>query len=133
MADENKTNLFGKSHTPATEESKPAVEAEPAKVEKEPFEVRYASPQIARLKIGKFQFEHGVLVIDNEKDAELFANLLDGASVRTKQRVTRIDREAGEAIASKFLASSRGQMIRGGDTSTSSPPAATPGDQQHVS
>lgn len=145
MTDETpKTNLFGKPSTAAPTESKPPVEAAPAKepepqvetaepvVKESNFEAKYASPQIARLRIGKFQFENGVLTIKNEKDAELFESLLAGATIRTRQCVSKIDREAGEKIAAQFLASSRGQMIRGGDTTANMPPAATPGEQRHV-
>jgi hypothetical protein len=136
MTDETpKTNLFGKPPATTPTESKPVVEErapdEPVRKESG-FEVQYASNKISRLRIGKFQFEHGVLTIDNEEDAAQFEKLLEGATVRTRQSVTKVDRAAGEKVAEQFLAASRGQMIRGGETSSSSPPAATPGDQKHV-
>lgn len=128
MPEENKTNLFGK---PAeTADSKPAVVEKT--VEPAEFEVRYASTQIARLRIGRFQFEHGVLILCNKDDTERFEKLLAAATLRTQQSVRKIDKAAGEEIAKNFLASSRGQMIRGGDTSATTPPAATPGEQDHV-
>lgn len=138
MTDETpKTNLFGRPSTAAPETAKPPESDPPVRtaepvVKESDFKVQYASPQIARLRIGKFQFENGVLTIKNEEDAEIFAKLLEGATIRTRQSVSKIDRAAGEAIAEKFLASSRGQMIRGGDTSANFPPAATPGEQRHV-
>lgn len=87
--------------------------------------VAYAAPSIPSLKIGRFQFKHGRLQVTPE-EAELLDKLLAGASLRTRAAVTKIDHEAGEAVAQRLRQQTEGGMIRGGETSDSSPAAPKP-------
>lgn len=91
---------------------------------------QYASPSIARLKVGPFQFDNGVLRIENNR-VEQFEKLLNTASPRTKQAVSKIDREGGEAIARRFLERTGGKRTSGVDTSDNIPPASNPNDAQN--
>jgi len=79
---------------------------------------QYASPSIARLKLGPYQFENGVLRIPNEK-VEHFEKLLKGASSRTQQAIRKIDRQQGEAVARRFLEQTKGKRTQGVDTTAS--------------
>lgn len=134
MTDETATGgLFGrKPETPTTLEPEPVVnsaESPPAEAT-ENDKVRYASSSIQRLKIGRFQFENGVLDVPMDQ-VEAFEKLLAGASLRTKAAVSKIDIDAAEAIARKFLRN-RGGMTRGGDHTGNLLNAPIPGEQDHA-
>jgi hypothetical protein len=77
---------------------------------------------IARLRLGKFQFDGGVLTLRGG-DVERFEKLLATAHPRSQAAVRKIDRSAGEAVARAFKA---GQMSRGVDTSTGGVPSPKP-------
>lgn len=79
-------------------------------------EVQFTSTPIARLKLGRFQFENGVLRL-KPKDAEEFEKLLGNAALRTQQTVRRIDRSAGEVVARRFLEQTKSKSVQGVDTS----------------
>lgn len=89
--------------------------------------VQYASPNIARLKVGPYQFENGVLSIESEK-AEHFEKLLSTSTARTQQAVRKIDRESGEAVARAFLNKTQGTRTSGVDTTANTVGAPTPGE-----
>lgn len=89
--------------------------------------VQYASPNIARLRIGPYEFENGVLTIDADK-AEHFEKLLASATIRTQQAVRKIDREGGEAVARAFLGKTQGTRTSGVDTTANTVGAPTPGE-----
>lgn len=76
--------------------------------------VQYASPGIQRLAIGPYEFENGVLTVRGD-DVEKFEHLLSHSSPSIQQEVMKIDREAGEAVAARFLNKNGGTMLRGGD------------------
>lgn len=106
------------------------LELEAANMATDTDSVQYVSPQIARLRVGRFQFENGRLTLD-KKAAGDFEKLLATASTRTQQAVRKIDREAGEAVAQRFVAANKGHMTRGGETTASSAPAPKPSEQSH--
>lgn len=117
----------GKSpETPATVKPEEKVEtaSEPV-AEESDTKVRYACPKIPNLKIGRFQFEKGVLEISPE-EAEKFDKLLSGTTPRTRQVVGKVDKQAGEAVAQAYLNRNGGRMIRGGDDTSKSVPAPRP-------
>lgn len=89
--------------------------------------VQYASPNIARLRIGPYEFENGVLSIDADK-VEHFEKLLGSATLRTQQAVKKIDREGGEAVAKAFLKQTQGTRSSGVDTTANTVGAPTPGE-----
>lgn len=89
--------------------------------------VQYASPSIPRLKVGRWQFENGVLRVPIE-DKEAFEKLLNSSSGLVKQAVSSIDREGGEAVARRFIEQTQSKMTQGPSTSQSTPPAADPAD-----
>lgn len=89
--------------------------------------VQYASPNIARLRIGPYEFENGVLSIDSDK-VEHFEKLLSSATIRTQQAVRKIDRQGGEAVAKAFLAKTQGTRSSGVDTTANTVSAPTPGE-----
>jgi hypothetical protein len=89
--------------------------------------VSYASPNIARLRVGQFQFENGVLHLDADQ-VEDFEKLLSTSSTRTQQAVRKIDREGGEAVARAFLSKTQGARTSGVDTTAGSVKAPTPGE-----
>lgn len=79
-------------------------------------EVQFTSTPISALRIGPYQFENGVLRLKGD-DVDKFEKLLDTASIRTKQVIRRIDRNGGEAVARRFLESTKGTRTSGVDTS----------------
>lgn len=90
-------------------------------------EVQYACRGIPRLKIGRFQFEAGVLRLSPEDD-EAFTELLSGCDPSIRQAITKVDRTAGDAVAKAFLDRNGGRMIRGGDDTSQSVPAPRPSE-----
>lgn len=90
---------------------------------------QYASPSIPRLKVGRFQFENGVLRVPNE-DVEGFEKLVNASSSLVKQSISSIDREGGEAVARKFL-DSQGKMKSGPSTSADIVQAPNPADSDN--
>ncbi len=81
---------------------------------------------IGRLRIGKFEFTNGVLNLKGD-DVGGFEKLLETAHPRTQQAVRKIDREAGEAVAKRFVTESK--MSRGVDTSDNGPQSPKPAAQ----
>lgn len=91
---------------------------------------QYTSTPIAALKIGRFQFENGVLRLKNGKDVEEFEKLLAQGSIRTQQVVRKIDRSAGEVVARRYLEQNKSQSRSGVDTADRGPRAPVPGEGQ---
>jgi len=92
-------------------------------------EVQYTSTPIARLKIGPYQFENGVLRLKSDA-AEKFEELLAKSAIRTQQVVRKIDRAGGEAVARRYLETTQSRSNRGFDTSDKGPKAPTPGESE---
>lgn len=92
---------------------------------------QYTSTPIAALRLGRFQFENGVLRLNNGQDVEDFEKLLAGSSIRTQQVVRKIDRSGGEAVARRYLEQNKSQSRSGVDTADRGPRAPVPGEQQH--
>jgi len=88
-------------------------------------EVQFTSVPIARLRIGPYQFENGVLRLKGE-DADKFRELLGKAAIRTQQVVREIDRAGGEAVARRYLETTGSRSNRDVDTSDNAPPASRP-------
>lgn len=93
--------------------------------------VQFTSTPIASLRIGRFQFENGVLRLPAE-EAEEFEKLLEQAAIRTKQVVRRIDRSGGEAVARRYLETTKSRSNAGVDTSDRGGRAPQPSEQQHA-
>lgn len=152
MADENNTSppaanpLGGLIKPPAPAPAPPAA-APAEKVESPPFDVaaheaaslagderednksvQFTCPGIARLAIGHFEFSNGLLSLTPE-NAEKFRAQLAGAPQQIQSQVFEVDREAGEAAARRYLEQNGGRMVRGGETTASTPPAPVPGAQ----
>lgn len=88
--------------------------------------VQYTSTPIAALRLGRFQFENGVLRLQPGKDVEDFEKILKGSSIRTQQVVRKIDRSGGEAVARRYLEQNKGTQTSGVDTSDKGPRAPNP-------
>lgn len=88
-------------------------------------EVQFTSTPIARLRVGRFQFENGVLRL-KAGDAEEFRKLLGKSAIRTQQVVREIDRAGGEAVARRYIEQTQSRSTREVDTSDNAPPAARP-------
>lgn len=85
----------------------------------------YSSHPIAKYRIGRFQFERGVLTLE-DADAEEFDALLATQPQTVKRRIKKADQAAAESIARSFLQS---RMVAGVDTTANSvaaPASATP-------
>lgn len=65
-------------------------------------QVTYSSHPILNYKLGRFQFVKGVLKLDAE-DAAAFDELLEKQPPREKARVKKIDRDAAERVAKRYL------------------------------
>lgn len=82
----------------------------------------YSSAPIARFRVGRFQFEKGLLALTGD-DIEAFESLMSGKAVdsRTKSQVKRVNTvAAAAAVSQSFLESKR---VRGVDTSSDRPGA----------
>jgi hypothetical protein len=93
--------------------------------------VQYATPRIANFKLGKYQFENGVLNLSAE-NAEQFDALLAKCDPSIQSTVMKIDRDGGDAVAKRFLDTQRGPMTRGPDVTTNAPPAPNPSESQEA-
>jgi hypothetical protein len=93
--------------------------------------VQFTCPNIARLAIGHFEFQNGQLSLSPE-DADKFREQLNTAPPQIQSQVFEVDRDAGEAAARRYLEKNGGRMVRGGETTASTPPAPVPGDQPHL-
>lgn len=92
--------------------------------EGEEDKTQYTSTPIASFRLGRFQFENGLLSL-NSKDAGEFEKLLSGASPRDQATIRKIDRNRGEAIARKF-SELHGSATQGIDTTSNGTPSPTP-------
>lgn len=77
----------------------------------------YVSKPIARFKLGRFQFEDGVLRLESEEDVAEFDALLDKQPPFLRQKVKKSTQEMAEAVAASFLKS---RMVSGVDTTGNS-------------
>lgn len=83
-------------------------------------EVQFSSHPIAKFRIGRFQFDRGILRLSGDDLAD-FRKLMEKASPRDQALVTEINPEAANTVAKSFLESRR---TRGVDTSEDRPGAA---------
>lgn len=91
-----------------------------AGVEPSDGEVQFSSHPIAKFRIGRFQFDRGLLRLSGD-DLTAFRALMEKASPRDQALVTEIDPRAADTVARSFLESRR---TRGVDTSEDRPGAA---------
>lgn len=59
--------------------------------------VRFSSHPILRYGIGRFQFENGLLTLDNEKDIAEFRKIVEDLPRSERSRITELDISAAEA------------------------------------
>ena len=81
---------------------------------------QYSSHPVARLKLGRFQFERGVLVVHAEEEAE-FDTLLASQPATIRGRVHKVSVDAAERVAASFKQS---RMYAGIDTTMNTIQAA---------
>lgn len=89
---------------------------------------QYSSHPIARLKLGRFQFERGVLSLDATDETE-FDKLLATQPVTIRGRVHKISVAGAERVAASFKQS---RMYAGIDTTHNSVQAVDPAAPAHV-
>lgn len=76
----------------------------------------YSSHPIAKYRIGRFQFERGVLTLEGA-DVEEFDALMTTQPQTVKRRIKKANQAAAESIARSFLQS---RMVAGVDTTANS-------------
>ena len=82
----------------------------------------YTSHPVDKFKIGRFQFERGVLNLD-EKDSKEFDELLAAQPISVSRKVKKLDSSMADQIAKAFQ---RGRMSQGVDTTANSVEALDP-------
>jgi hypothetical protein len=88
-------------------------------------ETVFTSHPISKLRVGRFQFQNGVLRLKGE-DVEAFEKLLGASALRTQQVIRRVDRSSGEVVARRYLEQNKSRSTRDVDTSDRGPLAANP-------
>lgn len=96
--------------------------------------VQWTSHPILSLVVGGFQFIDGLLKIkkgheDVERFEKLVESFADDPSSPITQNVRKIDVDAADAIAQKFLEERAGRVTVGVDTTNNGVPSPTP--QEH--
>lgn len=81
----------------------------------EPF-AQFSSGRIMRFRLGRFQFEKGLLTLRKQSDIDDFTRVLMAASPRTQATVAAVNREAVRQFNQSFAETVR---ARGVDTSDS--------------
>jgi len=74
--------------------------------------VTFSSHPVGAFKVGRFQFTNGQLILTTA-EAQEFESLLERMPPRDRNRVRKIDRQAAEKMAERFLTTRR---VRGVDT-----------------
>ena len=87
-----------KSEDKPKEELAPKAEAPTHAEPKDDGAVNYTSHPIMRLKIGRFQFDRGLLVLTDSKDVAEFDKLHDQLPERDKNQIRKIDTKAAERL-----------------------------------
>lgn len=81
---------------------------EPARVfetpEDTPTSGRWTCHPIQRFGVGRFQFENGLLELDNAVDVAEFEKVLSELPVTERMRIKGIDLDAAEKVAREYMA-----------------------------
>lgn len=88
--------------------------------------VTYVSTGIQRLKLGKYEFENGRLILSPDEAAD-FDEKLEKAHPRTRNSVKKVDAAAGEKFARQFKAQNP-SLVRGGDHSDTGSQSPAPSE-----
>lgn len=84
---------------------------------RETVAARWTSHPIQRYTVGDYHFEHGLLVLKTQEEADKFQELHDSLPIYEQTRIKKIDLDAAEAMVRERL-STGGGATKGIDSST---------------
>jgi hypothetical protein len=75
---------------------------------REDVAARWSSHPIQRYTVGNYHFEHGLLVLETQKEADEFQAVFDELPIYEKSRLNKIDLSSAEAMVRERIATGGG-------------------------